>query len=85
LRPFQLTPVACNVAQPQEKGQGEKGAIHDIRHNVWPLRTFHDLTDLPAQATPWRDQGANVRVHRTTGHRPNERFDPQAMRALPAL
>jgi len=85
LRPFQITPVACNVAQPQEKGKVEKGAIHYIRHNFWPLRTFRDLTDLQAQANQWRDQVANVRVHTTTGHRPNERFDPQAMRALPAL
>ena len=85
LRPLQITPVACNVAQPQEKGKVEKGAIHYIRHNCWPLRTFRDLTDLQAQANQWRDQVANVRVHSTTGHRPNERFDPQAMRALPAL
>jgi len=85
LRPFQITPVACNVAQPQAKGQVEKGAIHYIRHNFWPLRTFRDLTDLQAQANQWRDQVAHVRVHRTTGHRPNERFDPPAMRAFPAL
>jgi transposase len=46
LRPFHLTPVACNVAQPQEKGKVEKGAIHYIRYNFWPLRTFRDLPDL---------------------------------------
>ena len=85
LRPLQITPVACNVAQPQEKGKVEKGAIHYIRHNFWPLRTFRDLTDLQAQANQWRDQVANVRLHNTTGQRPNERFTPQAMRALPAL
>jgi transposase len=85
LRPLQITPIACNVAQPQEKGKVEKGAIHYIRHNFWPLRTFRDLTDLQAQANHWRDQVANVRVHNTTGHRPSERFAPQAMRALPEL
>ena len=85
LRPFQITPIACNVAQPQEKGKVEKGAMHDIRHNFWPLRTFRDLTDLQAQANQWRDQVANVRVHTTTGHRPSERFDPQAMRTFPEL
>lgn len=85
LRPFRITPVACNVAQPQEKGKVEKGAIHYIRHNFWPLRTFRDLSDLQAQANQWRDQIANIRLHSTTGQRPVERFAPQAMRALPDL
>jgi transposase len=85
LRPLHITPVACNVAQPQEKGKVEKGAIHYIRHNFWPLRTFRDLPDLQAQANQWRDQVANVRVHNTTGQRPIERFVPKAMRPLPAL
>ena len=85
LRPFHITPIACNVAQPQEKGKVEKGAIHYIRHNFWPLRTFRDLTDLQAQAHQWRDQVANVRVHATTGEPPIQRFAPKAMRPLPAL
>jgi transposase len=85
LRPLHITPVACNVGQPQEKGKVEKGAIHYIRHNFWPLRTFHDLTDLQAQANQWRDQVANVRVHNTTGQKPNERFASKAMRPLPDL
>lgn len=73
------------MAQPQEKGKVEKGAIHYIRHNFWPLRIFRDLTDLQAQANQWRDQVANVRVHTTTGQPPTQRFDPKAMRALPTL
>jgi hypothetical protein len=73
------------VAQPQEKGKGEQGAIHSIRHNVWPLRTFRDLTALQGHANQWRDQVANVSVHTTTGQAPIERFDPKAMHALPAL
>src|SRR5262249_41473820 len=85
LRPFHITPVACNVAQPQEKGKVEKGAMHYIRHNFWPLRPFRDLPDLQAQANQWRDQVAKVRVHTTTGYQPSERFDPKAMRPLPEL
>jgi transposase len=85
LRPFSITPIACNVAQPQEKGKGEKGASHYIRHNFWPLRTFRDLPDLQAQAHQWRDQVAHGRAPSTTGQRPIERFDPKAMRPLPAL
>ena len=85
LRPFQLTPIACTVAQPQDKGKVEKGALHSIRHTFWPLRPFRDLTDLQAQANPWRDQGAHIRVHTTTGEAPIQRFDPQVMRPFPAL
>jgi transposase len=85
LRPFKINPIACNVRQPQEKGKVEKGAIHYIRHNFWPLRTFRDLTDLQNQANAWRDQVANARLHATTGQRPRDRFEPTAMRPLPAL
>ena len=81
LRPFHITPVACHVAQPQAKGKGEKGAIHSIRHNFWPLRTFRDLPDLQAQANQWRDQVANGSVHTTTGQPPTPRFAPKAMSA----
>lgn len=83
LRPFRITPIACNVGQPQEKGKVEKGAIHYIRHNFFPLRTFTNLDDLQGQANQWRDQVANQRVHSTTGQRPIERFRPEAMRPLP--
>lgn len=85
LRPFKITPIACNVRQPQEKGKVEKGAIHYIRHNFWPLRTFRDLPDLQSQANQWRDQVANARIHNTMGQRPSERFAPTAMRPLPEL
>jgi transposase len=83
LRPFHISPIACNVNQPQEKGKVEKGAIHYIRHNFWPLRSFTNLNDLQVQANQWRDQVANRRVHNTTGWRPIERFRPEAMRPLP--
>ena len=85
LRPLKITPKPCNVRQPQEKGKVEKGAIHYIRHNFWPLRSFTGLADVQAQADTWRDKVANVRVHATTGKRPVDRFDPGAMRPLPEL
>jgi transposase len=83
LRPFHINPIACNIKQPQEKGKVEKGAIHYIRHNFWPLRSFTNLDALQAPANQWRDQIANRRVHRTTGFRPIERFHPEAMRPFP--
>jgi len=74
------------VASPHEKGKIEKGAIHYIRYNFWPLRSFRDLKDLQAQADHWRDHIANVRVHSTTGQKPIDRFKvQQAMRPLPDL
>jgi transposase len=69
LRPFHVVPVACNVGQAHEKGKIEKGAIHYIRHNFWPLRAFLDLDDVQAQAIGWCHTVANMRVHSTTGER----------------
>ena len=85
LLPFNIVPIACNRARPHEKGKVEKGAIHYIRHNFWPLRSFMDLKDLQTQADHWRDHVANVRVHSTTGEKPIHRFKPEAMRPLPDL
>lgn len=83
LRPFAIVPRACNPQSPHEKGKAEKGAIHYIRHNFWPLRSFTDLFDLQPQADHWRDTIANLRIHGTTGQRPIERFQAQALRPLP--
>jgi hypothetical protein len=83
LRPFAITPKACGIRKPHEKGKVEKGAIHYIRYNFWPLRSFTDLADLQTQAERWRDETANQRVHATTGERPMERFKSEAMRPLP--
>jgi transposase len=85
LRLFAIVPRACNPSSPHEKGKVEKGVIHYIRHNFWPLRSFRDLSDLQAQADHWRDTVANVRIHATTGQRPMDRFQPQALRPLPDL
>jgi len=85
LRPFAITPRACNPHSPHEKGKVEKGVIHYVRHNFWPLRSFRDLSDLQTQTDHWRDTVANVRIHATTGQRPTERFQPQALRPLPDL
>jgi transposase len=85
LMPFKIVPIACNVASPHEKGKVEKGGIHYIRYNFWPLRSFKDLTDVQVQANHWRDHVANVRVHSSTGEKPIDRFKAEAMRPLPDL
>jgi len=68
---------------PDQKGKVEKGAIHYIRYNFFPLRSFDDLKDLQHQADQWRDHVANIRLHSTTGERPIDRFKSQTMRSLP--
>ena len=85
LRPFRITPKATNVRKPHEKGKVEKGAIHYIRYNFFPLRSFSNLEDIQRQADLWTDHVANVRVHGTTGKRPKERFNKEVMRPLPQL
>jgi transposase len=66
---FSITPRACNVRSPYEKGKVEN-AIKYIRQNFWPLRHFTDLADAQSQILHWLDTVANVRKHHTTGHRP---------------
>jgi transposase len=83
LRPFQITPRACHPYQPHEKGKIEKGGIHYLRHNFWPLRTFTDLPDINRQLRHWLDTQANCRLHSTTGERPIDRFKPEALQTLP--
>jgi transposase len=83
LRPFRITPRACHPYQPQEKGKIEKGGIHYLRHNFWPLRSFTDLPDINRQCRHWLDTQANCRLHQTTGERPVDRFKPEILQPLP--
>ena len=85
LRPFRITPRACHPYQPQEKGKIEKGGIHYLRHNFWPLRTFTDLPDINRQCRHWLDTQANCRLHNTTGERPVDRFNPKPFNPCPSL
>lgn len=84
LRIFKISPVACNVRSPHEKGKIEN-TIKYLRHNFWPLRSFTDLSDVQRQVEQWLDTVANVRIHQTTGERPKDRFTKVALRALPEL
>lgn len=67
------------------KGKVERGGIGYVRQNFWPLRTFTDLDDVNWQAQQWLKDIANQRQHRETRERPAERFQPPALRPLPAL
>jgi hypothetical protein len=84
LRPFHIVPKACNVRAPNEKGKVES-SIKYLRGNFMPLRQFNDLTELQTQVLDWLDQVANIRLHQTTGERPQARFKAVGLRPLPPL
>jgi transposase len=79
---LKITPKACNVRKPEEKGKVER-AIGYLRKNFWPLRTFTDLGDVNGQVLTWLDTLANQRIHQGTGERPCDRFERLALQELP--
>jgi len=81
LRVFSITPLACNIRAPHEKGKIEN-SIKYLRYNFWPLRTFADLDDVNHQVLAWLEK-ANQRLHQTTREKPVDRFVKQCLRALP--
>jgi transposase len=84
LLPFNVKPVACTPAAPNEKGKIES-AIKYLRQNFWPLRSFSDLVDVQLQVQKWLKDVANVRIHQSTGQRPIDRFEKVQLNPLPPL
>jgi transposase len=84
-REFGFYPRACNPAAAWEKGKIERGGIGYLRQGFWPLRTFSDLAEVNRQVRQWLDEVANQRIHSETRERPDRRFRPETLRALPAL
>lgn len=82
LRNFSITPVACNIRSPYEKGKVEN-SIKYLRNNFWPLKTFTDLEDVNHQVLAWLEITANQRVHQTTGEKPVNQLKKGALKALP--
>lgn len=82
LRPFAITPVACNIRAPYEKGKVEN-SIKYLRNNFWPLRNFTDLEDVNHQVLAWFETTANQRLHQTTGKKPRDLFKKEDLRPLP--
>lgn len=82
LRQFSITPVACNIRAPHEKGKVES-SIKYLRYNFWPLKIFIDLDDVNHQVLAWLDTTANQRLHQTTGEKPAHRFVKDALKSLP--
>lgn len=84
LRILHITPRACNIRAPHEKGKIEN-SIKYIRQNFWPLRTFADLADVQNQTLSWLETVANVRTHHTTGEPPKDRLNKEALQPLPDI
>ena len=82
LRHFGITPVACNIRAPHEKGKVEN-SIKYLRYNFWPLRKFTDLEDINHQVQAWLEKTANLRLHQTTGRKPVELLTTDSLRMLP--
>jgi hypothetical protein len=79
--------VACNPRSGNEKGRVER-PIGFVRERFWPGRRFADLLDLNRQATEWRDDFANNRVHEWTGKVPSLVFrsiEQPLLNPLPTL
>lgn len=84
---FCLEPIACARRDPESKGVVE-ASVRYVKHNALQGRD-EELTcweDYARLACYWRDEVANVRVHRATGQRPVDRFvqEQTALRPLPA-
>ncbi len=82
LRHFAITPTACNIRAPHEKGKVEN-SIKYLRYNFWPLRDFSDLEDVNHQVLSWLDITANQRLHQTTGQRPVDLLRKDSLKPLP--
>jgi transposase len=81
-RDFGIT--ACTPGKGNQKGRVER-PIGFVRERFWRGRRFADLFDLNVQATQWRDDFANNRVHEVTGKVPSLVFDHEERRLLKPL
>ena len=76
---FRIRP--CRPYRAQTKGKVER-PVRYVRQSFLYGREFAGDADLSAQVLHWLEHTANVRVHRTTGERPLDRFDRDERAAL---
>jgi transposase len=81
---YLFEPRACRSRNPQEKGRVEN-AVRFLRTSFLLGRSFRSFAEVQAEASRWRDEVANVRLHRTTLKRPVDLFEEERrhLRALP--
>jgi transposase len=85
---FYLEPIACARRDPESKGVVE-AKVRYVKRNALQGRdeALSRWEDYAHLATYWRDEVANVRIHRATGERPADRFEQErtTLRPLPAV
>jgi transposase len=81
---WSFTARACRPYRAQTKGKVER-PVRYLRDNFVYGRSFLNDADLDAQRCQWLSHVANVRVHGTTGERPQERFDRDERHLLQPL
>ena len=83
---YYLEPIACQRRDPESKGIVEAG-VRYVKYNALQGRA-EQLTcwdDYQQLAVTWRDEVANVRIHKATGRRPVDRFQEERLRALSSV
>lgn len=81
-RHWGFTPRACRPYRAQTKGKVER-PIRYLRESFVYGRDFLGDADLEEQVGRWLEETANVRLHRTTGERPIDRFLLEKTALLP--
>ena len=71
---WQFRPRACRPYRAKTKGKVER-PIRYVRDSFFYARQFTSDEDLNDQAVAWLERVANVRLHRTIGERPLDRFE----------
>jgi transposase len=81
---WQFRPRACRPYRAKTKGKVER-PIRYVRESFFYGRHFASDADLEAQLEAWLRDVANVRCHRTTQERPQERFERDEQATLSPL
>ena len=84
---YLFTPSPCNIKSPHEKGRVEN-AVRYVKGNFLSGRSFISIRQCNTEASLWRDDKANCRIHGTTKKRPLDLFtekEKHLLTPLPAI
>jgi transposase len=84
---YLFDPSPCNPRSPHEKGRVEN-AVRYVKRNFLQARSFTSISHCNKEASAWRDQVANCRIHGTTKQRPVDLFrdkEQPLLTPLPAI
>lgn len=73
---YLFEPILCNPGRGNEKGKVESG-IKYVRGNFLAGKSLISWPQIQIEASRWRDEMANVRIHGTTRERPIDRFEKE--------